>query len=188
MSIKVLVALGILFGLIANSVIEAGYFQQWQGLTAPATPLTELATHTYFNGITKPCDYSAPEFSFLTNAPRNIVDCVRAENQHFETPGYTTYALGSDGRVWTWEYSPAWPLFLYMRYIVSAFLGAMLGVVVCMVVSVWRQPKKVETIASDPIRAYYATSTGKMWSALAVVAMALLFLMLAFICGAPFGR
>ena len=52
--------------------------------------------------VTKPCNFSSPEFSLFTNAPRGIIDCIQTLEP--QPDGFVRYAyvLDKDGTVWHW--------------------------------------------------------------------------------------
>ena len=54
--------------------------------------------------VTKPCDFSSPEFSSFKSHPKNTIDCIQGVTQYAEGVGMDTYILDSDGNVWEWSY------------------------------------------------------------------------------------
>jgi hypothetical protein len=53
--------------------------------------------------ITKPCDLSSSEFSFLTRPPKHIAACIQGATQYAEALGRETYLMDTDGNVWEWH-------------------------------------------------------------------------------------
>ena len=103
-------AIGLFLGLGLSSIIESGYFQPWKKLSAPPPNMS-----AYFSvgeeqnsptpvKITKPCDFSSPEFSLLSNSPKNIVDCIQRSEVYPDGYGRFASVLDSDGNVWEWAH------------------------------------------------------------------------------------
>ena len=59
---------------------------------------------TPFITITKPCDYSEPEFSFFSNSPKDIEDCLQIRTHYPEGYGQETFVRDSNGNIWEWSY------------------------------------------------------------------------------------
>jgi len=55
--------------------------------------------------VTKPCDFSFPEFSRFSNAPENVRDCVQEKTMYAD--GYIKHAfvVDSDGNLWEWHHT-----------------------------------------------------------------------------------
>jgi hypothetical protein len=89
-------------------IFESGYFQRWEKLASPSEQVSE-----YFSApekkaisgfeVTKPCDYSMPEFSILSNAPKNSIDCVQTKQLYPEGEGRATFVRDNAGNIWEWS-------------------------------------------------------------------------------------
>lgn len=90
---------------------EAGYLQRWEKLS----PTQQEEINKYFSAkneqrfsenakIKKPCDYSQPEFSFLSNSPKNITDCVHFTEMYAEGVKKYTFVRDSKGNIWEWSF------------------------------------------------------------------------------------
>ena len=101
--------IGLLLGIGFSNLITSGYFERWEKLPSLSTDVSE-----YFSAaeqkdsfpveITNPCSYSEPEFSILSNSPKNIVNCVQIKNNYAEGYSRETYARDSNGNIWEWSY------------------------------------------------------------------------------------
>ena len=81
----------------------------------------------YVTIVTKPCDFSSPEFSLLTNRPREIIDCIQDKTTYADGWGEQTYVLDADGVVWEWSHGGT----VYSAgggHILFSCLGMLLGV------------------------------------------------------------
>jgi hypothetical protein len=56
------------------------------------------------SSVNMPCDFSLPEFSFLTNSPKNIVDCIQSIAWDADATERHTYTLQQDGTVSEWSH------------------------------------------------------------------------------------
>ncbi len=54
--------------------------------------------------VTRPCDYSKPEFSGIAFPPGSIVDCLQLVELYPDAIGRTTYVLDKNHQVWRWTY------------------------------------------------------------------------------------
>ncbi len=54
--------------------------------------------------VDKPCNFSLAEFSFFTNVPNNIVDCIQTRSGDAGAISRYTYVLTRDGKVWGWDF------------------------------------------------------------------------------------
>jgi hypothetical protein len=60
---------------------------------------------TSFVDTVKPCDLSAPQFSWVANSPADIAICIQGEDSHIDCFGRDTYILDNSGDVWEWSHS-----------------------------------------------------------------------------------
>jgi len=102
--------IGLFIGLGFLTITESGYLQRWRKLSTPPQNVSE-----YFSAgeeqnspspvkITKPCDYSSPEFSILSNSPQNTVDCVQRYEIYSDGYGRFASVLDNNGNVWEWAH------------------------------------------------------------------------------------
>ena len=78
---------------------------------------------------TKPCVYSSPEFFFLANAPRNIVDCIQLVTPYPDGYGRSAYVLDKDGTLWEWSHLTGAYSNLFLVYFLPG-IGIIVGLVV----------------------------------------------------------
>jgi len=54
--------------------------------------------------VTKPCDFSFPEFSRFSNAPNDVINCVQEKTNYGD--GYIKFAfiVDSTGNIWEWRH------------------------------------------------------------------------------------
>ncbi len=77
-----------------------------------------------------PCRRDGVDFSLLSGAPGEIVDCLHVEVAHFEGGWQTTYVLDKNGRLWEWNVNNsgyAGLLFFILGFFGSVFLGVLYG-------------------------------------------------------------
>jgi hypothetical protein len=82
--------------------------------------------------VVTPCNYTSPEFSFITNSPRNVDDCMHVETRYADGYELSDYILTRDGEIWVWtfthspyDYDPE--LRKYEFLIGGAILGLLTG-------------------------------------------------------------
>ena len=88
---------------------DVGYFQHWTRVSerprdlpgylgTPGEPIQLLPP----DRITSTCDFSTPEFSFLTDPPKDITDCVQELRVYADGDVRVTYVIDSGGGIWEW--------------------------------------------------------------------------------------
>lgn len=115
--------IGLLLGVGIFQLDTNGFFERWKKLTSPSTDilnLFEIEGASSGNGveITKPCNFSTPEFSFVSNYPKDIVDCVQKIVREADVYTKSAYAKDSKGIIWEWRlfsyaYAENSKLFMY---------------------------------------------------------------------------
>jgi hypothetical protein len=81
--------------------------------------------------ITRPCDLSAPEFSKLSDPPRDMVDCAQVKIMYAEGYGRYTFLLDANGNIWQSQTSRTDTFFTMIFFPgFGLFVGASIGVVV----------------------------------------------------------
>jgi len=104
--------IGLIVGLAIFILVDGGYFERWKQVSPPPPNIvryfsvSEAQEQSMSKGIvkvTRPCDYSAPEFSLLSNSPKRIVDCFQESIEYAGTYYQNTSVLDSDGNVWDWH-------------------------------------------------------------------------------------
>jgi hypothetical protein len=138
-------AIGLFLGYVFWNLTESGYFQRWEKLSPPPQNIPE-----YFSlgeeqsspspiKIIKPCDYSFPEFSILSNSPQNMVDCVQRSEMYPDGYGRFASVLDGDGNVWQWTYiTTAYDSLGSM--LCWSGLGLLFGVIIAIVAKKPNQP------------------------------------------------
>ena len=99
-------AIGFLLGYAAWRITDLGYFERWERLNTGPTEIPRYFSVSWQQSmgghvkITKPCDYSWPEFSIPASPPRGITDCL--QRLEMDPGGSTriTYVLDECGTVW----------------------------------------------------------------------------------------
>jgi hypothetical protein len=74
--------------------------------------------------VTKPCNYSSPEFVLLANPPGTRIDCVQSND------GFTRYAyvLDDSGNTWQWAFGESIDNRMG-RMVIYPALGALVGLI-----------------------------------------------------------
>jgi len=99
--------LGFFLAFWLYDLFESGYFRRWEKLSSPTEQVSEYfsaPTKKANSGfeVTKPCDYSMPEFSLISNSPKNIIDCVQTRQLYAEGEGRDTFVRDNAGNIWKW--------------------------------------------------------------------------------------
>lgn len=114
--------IGLLLGIVLFQLDTSGYFERWHKLSSPSNEVLDLfsqKTTPDEYGNPTPCDESSSEFSFPSNAPKEMVDCVQRIDRAADAKTRTVYATNKDGEAWTW--SSHFPLFLSTNYHQNSF-------------------------------------------------------------------
>jgi hypothetical protein len=125
---------GIFLAFFFYNFADKGYIERWR--KNPSISQEDL--DFYFSATNNesdefpPCDYSAPEFSFLSNAPKNIKQC--AVNIIWYPEGYdrTVYIIDSNNNYWVWSHKSILNLYALLW---TPIIGFVLGAVIAMVTS-----------------------------------------------------
>jgi hypothetical protein len=103
------IAISFFIGVGIWHITDNGYLQRWEKLPLEVQSISqhfalEEGISSRPTKITKPCDYSMPEFSWFSNSPKNIVDCV--QKSEIFADGYLrfTSALDNKAIVWEWKH------------------------------------------------------------------------------------
>jgi hypothetical protein len=101
--------IGLLLGIGLFNLVDYGYFERWKKLPDSSYhSLNLFISENWQNNdgtkFTKPCNYSSPEFFFLSNYPRDIADCVQIHVQYAEGAHFYSYVLEQDGYIWEWNH------------------------------------------------------------------------------------
>ncbi len=133
-----LMTIGLVLGFVAWQAFQQGYFSRWRRLAiAPQDAAVYLAGRgqaaDLSGRITKPCDFSKPEFSFPVNAPARISDCIQLEWWGPEVYDRRTYVLDQPGSVWAWSFRLYAPEVELAMFCMSGFglgVGALVGILI----------------------------------------------------------
>lgn len=126
------------FGLACVYTLIFPYFHWWTRLSVSSDDLPNYLSERYGDGVlhservTRPCDYSKPEFSAIAFAPSSIVDCLQLEELYPDAIGRTTYVLDKNHQVWMWTYIQG-SLFNVELLFWSPFVGLGVGVIIAFV-------------------------------------------------------
>ncbi len=104
-------AVGLILGLGFWYASSTGRFQQWTEVPVKSQEIPDYIDTIAGQDpplppgrISRPCDYSSSEFSFMANPPRQIVDCIQRVDVYVDGSERSTHAIDSSGRVWEWRY------------------------------------------------------------------------------------
>jgi hypothetical protein len=121
--------IGLFLGIVFSNVITSGYFERWKVSHLPqdyiVTRFVEAQNTNLI--VTKPCDYSEPEFFIFTNSPKNIEDCLQIKMLYPEGEGRETFVRDSNGNIWEWSHVSHFQLNELVCY---PFSGLLIGLVI----------------------------------------------------------
>ncbi len=141
--------IGFFLGIGILYLHEAGFFEAWQKEAAPPNDM-----QAYFSGarnqdnsaggtITNHCDYSLPEFSFISNHPAKIVACAQVTQLYPEAIGRHTFVRDGNGDIWDWSYMS----YMSLGEVVSwPSVGIIFGIIVALSSS---EPEPAGPLAPD---------------------------------------
>jgi hypothetical protein len=78
--------------------------------------------------VIKPCNYSSPEFTFLSEYPHNINECIQVKVMYADGFIRYTFILDKDGNIWQWDLTRT-PDSLF-RLISLSCVGVLFGVII----------------------------------------------------------
>ena len=138
-SIKIIVfvVIGLFFGIGWFQLDTSGYFERWQKLTEPSTEILNLFSPGIVPdeyGNPQVCDFSLPEFSFLSNHPKEIAECIQQINMEAEANTRTVYVIDSNGEVWRWSYF-SYAYDYYAKRIILPAVGMVFGLFIGLLAS-----------------------------------------------------
>ena len=93
--------------------------------------------------IQEPCDFSSTEFSFISNPPRGIEDCIQVEVNYIDGYIRHTFVLDGDGRVWQWRQARS-GIKASVEQVCFPGLGLFIGVCLGIPVALLSRRKKVD--------------------------------------------
>lgn len=140
---------GLLIGFSFANAAVSGYFVRWELASIPSEKIDalfdveeEMSGPRSATKYTKPCDYTKPEFSFLSNSPKFIEDCMQEYEQYPEGAGRWAYVLDNNGNVWRWEHTSYYdgPI---NNMICFPGLGLLLGIIIGFTVNSARKTEPV---------------------------------------------
>jgi hypothetical protein len=129
--------IGLLLGIGWFQLETSGYFERWERLpNRPAEVLElfspEISADEYGNPQT--CDRSSPEFSFLSNTPNEIANCVQRIDRAADANFRTVYVIDESGEVWTWSYFD-YAYYYYAKRIIFPTIGFIFGLLTASLLS-----------------------------------------------------
>jgi hypothetical protein len=111
LKVIVLGVIGLFLGYGLGVGILSGYFQRWEKQEMTPQEIEEIFTVESLEDIsypmttiTKPCDLSSSEFSFFSNHPLQIKDCIQRSELYADGYFHYTYVLDDNGNVWGTKY------------------------------------------------------------------------------------
>ena len=129
--------IGLLLGIGWFRLDTSGYFEHWQKLSNPTAEVLDLfsqrtAPDEY--GNPQPCDHSSAEFSFLSNAPKEMVDCIQRIDRSADANTRTVYVINKDREAWKWSYVDyAYDYFAKMIYFPA--IGLIFGAAIALLMN-----------------------------------------------------
>ena len=76
--------------------------------------------------VKNPCDFSSPEFSFISNSPENINYCIQEETYISYSLTSYTFVIDNNGNIWQWKRSNSVDLF-WITVICFSLSGLLTG-------------------------------------------------------------
>jgi hypothetical protein len=92
----------------------------------------------------KPCNYSRPEFFFVTNPPQDSVDCIQGSVGQADGGVILAYEIDKNGEVWEWSHASGIGVFqdLFNFSLIGLFSGIIIGWIVASRVSKSRKQRR----------------------------------------------
>ena len=118
---------GFFLSIFLYNAYDAGYFERWEKMTNVSQEVIGYFSITDHELENPSCDYSSPEFSFISNSPRNIVDCAQNIMRYAEGNYRDVYVLDNEGNYWIWSHMS--DMNLIALFCVSIF-GSLVGIVI----------------------------------------------------------
>jgi hypothetical protein len=89
--------------------------------------------------IIAPCERKPPQFSFLTNAPQNVIDCIQDEGVYAEFYNKHVYALDEEGVIWEWHLLNH-GFSVLANLLVSIFIFGIAGLLISIIlIRIWKR-------------------------------------------------
>jgi hypothetical protein len=116
---------GLYVKTIDNSILRCS---NWRNECWVKDKISENSRETR---ITKPCNFSSPEFSPIKRHPENISDCIQGVTQYVEGNIAQTFVLDNVGNIWEWNNASSGfdPLAAIFITFCSSSLGIVLGII-----------------------------------------------------------
>jgi hypothetical protein len=149
-SLFIYLPISTLAGALIGLLLALGYLRPWKVIeTLPAGISVggETAREFIVGDLSgpmidfeHPCDRTGPSFSWLTNRPLFIADCVLVERSWADARLSQVYAIDARGRLWHWRWD-AGHMDVFMIPMLAAG-GLVLGLVVSIAVPVIRRRRR----------------------------------------------
>ena len=124
--------IGLLLGIGWFQLDTSGYFERWEKLPNPPAEVLSLFSPGKVPdeyGNPQVCDQASPEFSFLSNTPREIADCIQRIDRAADANTRTVYVRDENGQVWTWSYFD-YAYYYYAKRITLPTIGFSFGLLI----------------------------------------------------------
>ena len=127
-----------LYITISNEAILIWKLDHWEEVGEIPSDINE-----HWN-IIVPCDRKPPQFSFLTNAPQNIVDCIQDEGVYAEFYNKHVYALDEEGVIWEWHLLNH-AFVVLVDFLISVFISGIVGLIIGIALTKLRKRNRLRT-------------------------------------------
>jgi len=131
--------LGLFLAIVFLKTSEADYFERWEKLPTVSDEVISYFSITDNEFEHPPCDYSSPEFSFLSNSPDDVADCAQYIIWYPEGSDRNVYVLDSEGNLWVWSHRSVLNFYLL---ILAPINGVVFGAIIAILTT--KPAQKVE--------------------------------------------
>ena len=124
---------GLFLAVFFYNITDDGYFERWK--KNPNVSQDDLDYYFSINDEESfenpPCDDSSPEFSFISNSPKNIVDCAQNIVWYPEGNYRSVYVIDGEGNYWGWFHESIMNLYMiFWLPVIGLGLGALVGAII----------------------------------------------------------
>jgi hypothetical protein len=138
--------IGLVLGIGWFQLDTSGHFERWEKMPNPSSEILSLFSPGIVPdeyGNPQPCESSSPEFSFMSNTPKEIAGCVQKVDMAADASTRTVFVINENGELWTWSYFD-YSYYYYAKRVFIPTIGFILGLLTAFLFN--RRATKVEKL------------------------------------------